>query len=65
MSDKPEQPWMDSARSVLWDYDSYIKARTPLDAANYLVELANSMSQLVTWLPEYDERTGWLLEEDQ
>lgn len=62
---KPEEPWMDAARSALYYYESYREARTLLQQADYLVRLNNAMQDLVTWLPDYDERTGWFREDEE
>jgi len=61
MSDQPDapepdalQPWQDAALSADYRWHLLCQARTPLEQASAMMMLANSMSDLRTFLPGYD-----------
>ncbi len=51
-------PWLDAAEEVMYQWHLFSKATTPVLAANYLVELSNAMSDLQTYHPGWDYKTG-------
>jgi hypothetical protein len=61
MNNNLDVEWLlDAVRAVANEYDRFARAKTPVDAANALVDLNNAMSDVVTYLPEFDVNTGWL-----
>jgi hypothetical protein len=54
--------WHDSGLDVVHYFEMYTYATTPLEQAQYLTELHNSMSDLKTYLPGYDEKTGMVVD---
>jgi hypothetical protein len=52
--------WHDAARTAWWEWERLSDARTPIEAAQAMVNLSNAMSDLVTWLPDWDADRGML-----
>lgn len=48
----------DAIYAVYRDFESFIHAPNPLQAAYALVDLHNSMDSLITWIPGYVYETG-------
>jgi hypothetical protein len=55
-----EQDWHDAGRSAYWDWERLIEARTPIEVAQAMINLSNSMADLVSWLPGWDWERGIL-----
>lgn len=60
----PEQPWMNAGRNVWWAWNRLSHAQNLLDQADATVALANAMSDLGSYLPEYDAESGELHDDD-
>lgn len=43
---------------VIYHFQSYVEATRLDNQAHHLVELCNKMSDLKSWLPDYDSNTG-------
>lgn len=56
----PEQPWMDAGRAAYRAFEQLQSATTLPAQASAYTNLANAMSDLVTWLPEWDYERGIL-----
>jgi len=50
---------LDAVRTVGYDFDALENAKSFGQFANAFTALSNSMSDLVTYLPEYDYNVGW------
>jgi hypothetical protein len=61
---KPRPGWMDAGFAAFYARERFSEARTPVLASSALVELANAMSDLASWLPGYDVETGTIMEEE-
>jgi hypothetical protein len=55
-----EEPWHDAAIEADYQWSRFTDAKTPLEQANALVNLANAMDDLRTFLPGYDYESGTL-----
>lgn len=60
-----EKPWHQAAVNAWYSWDRFSRASTPIEQADAIADLANSMSDLATWLPGYDDRTGRIVEADE
>lgn len=58
-------PWHDAALSAWHAWDRFSTARTPIEQADAIGDLADAMSNLATWLPGYDDRTGRISDPDE
>lgn len=57
VADDPEGI-VEAADTVEWRWSRYERASGVVDQADALVELSNAMSDLASWLPNYDPETG-------
>lgn len=48
----------DALASAVWAWEAFNEAKTPLLQAHYLIEVANAMSDLASWHPNYNSETG-------
>lgn len=63
--DNSGEPWHDALYEAAYDWWRWQQANDPLSAADRLVKFSNSMSDLLSWHPEYDTGTGtWPWERD-
>lgn len=59
--------WHNAGLEVAYRWDCFQSANNPVDQADQLVELSNAISDLKSWLPEFDIETGtmpWDREEE-
>lgn len=66
-TDPEQEPWHDALYEVAYDWWRFRQASDPVSAADALVKLANSMSDLLSWHPAWDAETGtwpWEREEE-
>jgi hypothetical protein len=52
--------WQSAAEEVDYRWHVFMRAKGPVDAGQALVDLANAMHDLRTWLPGYDYENGTL-----
>lgn len=55
-----DQDWHEAGIEADYRWHLFTHAKTPLDQAQALVDLANAMFTLRTWLPGYDYENGTL-----
>lgn len=66
LTDSPYS-WHNAGLEVVYRWDCFQSANNPVDQAHQLVELSNAISDLKSWLPEFDIETGtmpWNREEE-
>lgn len=58
-SEKQTLEWFtDAADTVEWRWRQYENARTALEQADALINLSNAMSDMASYLPNYNPETG-------
>ena len=57
-----DSSWHDSGLNVNHYFEMFAAAKTPVEQAQYLIELTNAMSDLRTWLPGYDIETDVVID---
>lgn len=65
MNDEKQKWMMEAAEEAWYAWYRYAHASTPIEAADYLVDLSNKMFDLATYSPRFDERTGQLEFDDE
>lgn len=56
--------WHDAGLHALRAWERLSEATTPLREADALIDLANAMSDLASWLPGYDIEIGTVPEDE-